>query len=62
MTADARDRLQPPKGPRLGMMIAVALELSITVTFASLKSWFGLLLCVAYLWFSATGCALFEKR
>lgn len=48
------DRLRRiPKPPRLGLIIAVCLELSIFATFIANRSKVGLLLCIAYFYFSA---------
>jgi hypothetical protein len=50
-----------PTPPGLGHIIAVILELSIVATFIVHRSAVGLLLCVAYAYFSATR-ALFAKE
>ena len=51
----------PPKLPDPRFALAVALELSIVVTFVAERSVIGLLLCVAYAYFSATWAMLFGK-
>lgn len=48
-----------PEPPSIGHIIAVILELSIVATFIVHRSAIGLILCVAYLYFSATR-ALFK--
>lgn len=57
MTALADDKPKVPKPPRLSLLLAIALELAIVVTFATERSIVGLLLCAAYAWFSATWSA-----
>jgi hypothetical protein len=54
-----KDRPHAPEPPRLSHLLAVALELSMVVVFAANRSAVGLVLCAAYLWFSAT-LALFR--
>lgn len=54
LTADARDKPDNPEPPRLGMVVAVCLELSIVATLTVHHSIVGLLLCVAYSRFSAS--------
>lgn len=55
MSAEAvRRTSEPPKGPRLGAWLAMAIELGIVLTFFANSSGIGLLLCGAYAWFSAT--------
>lgn len=49
-----------PKPPSILHMVAVLLELAIVTTFIANRSLFGVALCVAYCWFSAT-YALFER-
>lgn len=58
---DAADRPETPKPPHLGLVVAVMLELAMVADFAAHRSWFGLLLCAAYAWFSATWHALSRK-
>lgn len=53
------DRPRTPEPPRPAHYVAVALELSMVVVFAANRSVTGLVLCAAYLWFSAT-LALFR--
>jgi hypothetical protein len=55
----AEDRPKTPKPPRLGLIVAVMLEISVVATFTVHHSVVGLLLCAAYAWFSATW-ALFQ--
>lgn len=43
-----------PEPPRLSHVVAVVLELAIVATLAAHHSVVGLVLCVCYLWFSAT--------
>ena len=45
---------EAPKPPRIGMYVAVLIEAAIVGLFVAQKSWFGLSLCAAYAWFSAT--------
>jgi hypothetical protein len=54
VTELVQDRPSKRKPPRIGPVIAVALELAILGTFAVQRSVGGLLLCAAYAWFSAT--------
>jgi hypothetical protein len=46
--------LRKTKPPRVGPVVAVALELGILGVFAVDRSVVGLLLCAGYAWFSAT--------
>lgn len=50
----AEDRPKLPKPPSLPHSTACALELGMVATFIAHRSIVGLLLCVAYAWFSAT--------
>lgn len=52
MTDDARKNT--PEPPRLGMLVAVLLELCIVATFCANRSIVGVVLCVGYAWFSAS--------
>lgn len=54
------DESEPRPPPRLSHLIAVLLELSMVTVFGVHHSWVGLLLALAYLWFSAT-LALFAR-
>lgn len=60
MTELADDRPKVPKPPDPRMFLAVALELAMVATFIAHRSWFGLLLALAYGWFSATRAMLFD--
>jgi hypothetical protein len=51
-------RERDPEPPRIGLVVAVVLELAMLATFAFERSWPGLLLWVGYLYFSATWCVL----
>ena len=52
---------KPPKLPRTNHLIAVVLELTIVITFIGNHSLFGVALCGAYGWYSATW-ALFRMK
>lgn len=56
----------PPPPMRLGMRIAMCLELAlVTVMLLSLPHWssvIGLLICAGYAWFSATWAAFSAAR
>lgn len=57
MTAIAEAEKHPQKEPPgFGMVVAVLLELGIFTTFVTCRSVVGMLLCVAYVWFSASLC------
>lgn len=60
MNDDALTR-PPPRGPRIGMLVAIALELAIIAVLAGHRAWEGLVLAAAYAWFSATFAALFRQ-
>jgi len=60
VTTLADERTKTPKPPRPSMVIAVALELSMLVTFIVHRSIAGVVLWLAYLYFSATWAALFD--
>lgn len=51
---------KPPNPPNATFLLAIALELGIVGDLIVNRSVFGLLLCVAYAWFSATWHALFR--
>lgn len=61
MTELAEDRPKAPKLPNIPTLIAVLLELSIVFMFTVHHSVVGLLLCLAYFWFSATRALLFDR-
>jgi hypothetical protein len=54
MSANEEVWKKDPEPPRIGPMIAVALELAMLSVFAVEKSWVGLLLWIGYFYFSAT--------
>lgn len=58
MTELARDKPDAPKPPRIGILVAAALELAMVTTFALEHSAVGLLLAASYAYFSATWALL----
>lgn len=57
----ADDLTKTPEPPRLSAIVAALLELSMLGVFAYHRSVVGLLLAVAYAWFSATWSLLVER-
>lgn len=48
--------------PSWQLVLAVAIELTIVETFFADRSFFGLVLCLAYAWFSATRVFVFPGK
>jgi hypothetical protein len=64
MTTDAQSAPLDPKGPSWSHLLAVALEVAILAELVRQHSIVGVMLCVAYAWYSATWAAfagLFRK-
>lgn len=49
-----KNNLNKPKLPKFSFILAVAIELAIALTFIYERSILGVVLCIAYFWFSAT--------
>lgn len=49
-----------PKPPKIGMWIAVVLELTMVALFIRLHSMLGMVCAIAYFWFSATWALAFS--
>jgi hypothetical protein len=60
MTEATKTRRAPPPQPRVGMFVAIALELAMLSTFIANRSVVGCALFVLYFYFSATCAALFD--
>jgi len=60
MTTLVEERRKTPEPPRLSHVLACMLEMAIAATLIANRSIVGLLLCVGYLYFSATW-ALFRS-
>jgi hypothetical protein len=56
----AEDRPKVPKPPNRLHLLACALEAAIVAAFIGHRSILGLLLCLAYGWFSATWALVFR--
>ena len=57
----ADDLTKTPEPPKLSAMVAALLECSMLAVFAYHRSVVGLLLALAYAWFSATWSLLFQR-
>jgi hypothetical protein len=58
MSTEVADRPREPRPPRIGPLIAVALELGMVSVFIFDRAWVGLALALGYAWFSATWALL----
>lgn len=54
MSTDILRKTPEPPKLRIGMLVAVTLEITMFCVFLYYKSVFGVLLCFLYAWFSAT--------